>query len=140
MMIKTPKQKKEAGKAFIINYDKEIVIPRKKGYYIEAIIRSQVHIARISKKLLKEKFPNEIKIIDPLRERGLYKSLFFAGIIDKALYDELIKLWKMRCDYAHDLESVNILECDSKQLVYDSIEIIKKLSKYLKNKEGYFIN
>jgi len=115
--------------AFIINYNKEIVIPCEKEYYIEAIIRSQVHIARISKKLLKEKFPNEIKIIDPLRERELYKNLFFAGIINKALYEKLIELWKRRCDYAHDLESVNIPKDQSIQIVIKSLKIIEKLDK-----------
>lgn len=121
--------------AFFVDYNKEIIIPCKKGYYIEAIIRSQVHIARISRKLLKEKDSNKIKIIDKLREKRLYNKLLSIGVIDTALYDRLIELWKNRCKYAHDLESVNIPKSVSEKLVKDSLGIIEKLSKYLKNKE-----
>ena len=118
---------KNMGSAFIINYDKEIIVPCEKGYYIEAVVRSQVHIARISRRLLKEKKPNEIKIIDKIHERDLYNTLFFSGVVNTILYNKLIKLWKERCIYAHKLESVNISKRQSIQLVIESLKIIEKL-------------
>ena len=88
-----------------------------------------MHIARISKRLLKEKFSNKIKIIDDLHERELYNILFFSGIIDNELYNKLKELWKTRNKYAHNLDSVDIPKSKSKQLVKESLKIIEKLDK-----------
>ncbi len=56
-------QKTISSKTFIFNIQKEIIEPCNKGHFIEAIIRAQVHIARIAKRLLIEKFTKRIRRI-----------------------------------------------------------------------------
>ena len=117
------------SKAHIFNFKKEIINPYNKGCYIESIIRAQVHIARIAKNLLIEKFPNKIEEIRKWHEKRLYEQLFCKKIISCHLFCEIIYSWNQRIKYAHNITSINISKEESLESIKQSEKIIQELEK-----------